>query len=78
MFRLKILKMIVLVMLFSLALKANRVMAQDDRGTGQKGCVVPTVTGNVDKPEGWNSPKIYTSSEEVERNNFENVTGVSP
>ncbi|MCK4792353.1 MAG: hypothetical protein KAV87_51965 [Desulfobacteraceae bacterium] len=66
-------KVVLLVLPFVFFLNANWAMAQDDRVNGQKGCVVPTVTGNVDKPEGWNSPKIYTSSEEVDLNNFVKV-----
>jgi hypothetical protein len=46
MFRLKIFKMIFLVMLFFLALKANEVAAQD-------GCIFPTVTEEVNFSEGW-------------------------
>ena len=45
-------KVVLLVLPFVFSLNANGVMAQDDRVTGQKGCVVPTVTGNVDKPGG--------------------------
>lgn len=73
MFRIKISTTIILLMLFFFALNANVAMAQDGRSKRQNGCVVPTVTGNVDKPEGWNSPKIYTSSEEVARNSFVKV-----
>jgi hypothetical protein len=46
MFRLKIFKMIFLVMFFSLALNLNGVTAQDP-------CKVPTVTKEVNFPEGW-------------------------
>jgi hypothetical protein len=66
-------KVVLLVLPFVFFLNANGAMAQDDRVAGQKGCVVPTVTANVDKPEGWNSPKIFKSSEEVDRNSFVKV-----